>query len=234
MIIFQGAVPLSNRSLFRALLLVGGGLALGCGGIASYESPVGSDAFGGAANGAAAGADSVGGSTLAGVSTAGAPATATGGAEGDAFYNPSCPYARWDCSALSTGNLCYFDLKSKDEPVAAGCSCDKSRPLSASACKADEVFMCRQARPPHLSLTQPRPPTWDGLLHVECACVAVPAPMKDNCYISCIKAYGFASGTTCRVPDETTCDERGVCAETPAAVLRQDGAVCGCSDIDFK
>ncbi|HYQ44983.1 MAG TPA: hypothetical protein VER11_23515 [Polyangiaceae bacterium] len=210
------------------------GLAFGCGGIARYESPVGSDASGGGAvNAATAGADSMGGSRIIEAPAAGAPATGAGGVT-DAFYNPSCPYARWNCSELSTGNLCYFDLKSKDDPVASRCTCDTSRPLTGSACKAGEVFMCRQARPPHLAADQHRPPTWDGLLHVQCACVAVPPPTKANCTAACISVFGFTGGMQCRQPDSTTCDDRGVCTEASAEVMKQTGVVCGCSDIDFK
>lgn len=202
---------------------------------------------GGSASGAAAGATSVAGSgsAMGGASvgpatqtgTAGSVSTAstagTAGTNAEAFYNPTCPYEQWDCAAAPPATACYFYLKSKDDPLAAGCKCDPARPKSASACKADEQFVCRQAYPPYVE-AQPGPRTWDGALHVQCACVVAPVPTWENCDAACRGTFNDSNSTQCRLPSGSTCSEDGVCTATSADVLRQDGIMCGCADIGIK
>ena len=240
--------PLSDHPLFRALVLMGGALSVGCGGVAERQAPDATSeaASGGSANGASAGANSVGGSDRVVGGATGFPATQTpnggsastantGGSAGTnagALYNPSCPYEQWDCTAASP-TACYFTLKSKDDPLAAGCKCDPSRPRSASACKPDEQFLCLQAYPPYVE-AQPGPRTWDGALHVQCACVVVPVPTWQYCNATCAEAFNALNPMQCYVPSDSTCDERGVCTATSADVLRQDGIMCGCADIGLK
>ena len=234
----QRVEPLSDHPLFRALVLMGGSLTLGCGGVAQREAPSGfSDVSdGGAANAAAGGTNSLGGSGIAlggaaavgGATQTPAASAGTAGATAIDVYDPSCPYAQWDCAGAPSG--CYFNLKSKDDPLAAGCKCDTARPTSASACSADERFVCRQAFPPYVE-TQPGPRTWDGSLHVQCACVLAPEP---NCSAVCAQTFGGVRSTLCYLPPDATCDEQGVCTATSADVLRQDGILCGCADIGLK
>ena len=148
MSVHENVEPLTDHPLFRALVLMGGGLAVGCGGIARGDAPpdlhvAGSNsASGGAPGSAAAGSvASVGGSgIILGVPAAGAgsqSASGAGGADVSAVYHPSCPYEQWDCRRATSDNSCYLNLKSKDDPFAAGCSCDSSRPTSAADCKSD-------------------------------------------------------------------------------------------------
>ena len=237
----------SDHPLFRALVLMGGALSVGCGGVAQREAPGGAPevASGGSANGASAGANSVGGSAIViGGATGGATQTPTAGSastanaagsvgtNAGALYNPTCPYEQWDCSA-EPAISCYFNLNSKDDPLAAGCKCDASRPTSASACKPDEQFVCRQAHPPYVE-AQPQPRTWDGALHVQCACVPAPAPTWENCNAACLGLFNDLNATQCHLPSDFTCTEGGVCTATSADVMRQDGIMCGCADIGLK
>jgi hypothetical protein len=201
---------------------------------------------GGATSGATAGANSVGGSGIAmggvtagtvmltpaaGSAGSGAPA-GSAGANAAALYDPTCPYEQWDCAA-ATHTACYFSLESKDDPLAAGCKCDPARPTSASACKADEQFVCLQAYPPYVE-AQPGPRTWDGALHIQCACVVAPVPTLANCDAACAKGFNQLSSMQCYLPNGLTCDEHDVCTATSADVLRQDGIMCGCADIGLK
>lgn len=228
--------PLSDHPLFRALVLMGGSLALGCGGVAQTESPASAAADGGTSNAAAAGAFSVGGSgpLAAGAATQTAAGAGSAGASAATVYNPSCPYAQWSCApAPLVGLSCFLGLKSKDDPLASGCTCDASRPTSASACSASEQFVCRQAYPPYEE-AQPSPSTWDGTLHVQCACVPAPNPTLENCFDTCSTVFSGTGSTYCRLPSSTTCDDRGVCTATSADIQRQDGILCGCATIALK
>jgi len=244
--------PLSDHPLFRTLVLMGGALSVGCGGVAQREAPGGATEVsnGGAASGATGGANSVagGGIAIGGASLGPATQTATAGganspstgntagsagANAAALYNPICPYEQWDCSAAPPPTACYFNLKSKDDPLAAGCKCDPARPTSASACRPEEQFVCRQAYPPYVE-AQPGPRTWDGALHVQCACLLVPVPTWENCDASCVDAFNEPASMQCHLPGAFTCDANSVCTTTPADVLRQDGIMCGCANIALK
>lgn len=224
---------------------MGGGLAVGCGGVARSEAP---DSNGDGGSGASSGgvislggasragtgngigsASGVGGSFIA-LPAGGATNQGAAGADASAYYKPSCPYAQWDCRSAPNASACFFELKSKDDPIAAGCVCDTSRPTSAADCNADESFVCRQARPPYEEM-QPWPSTWDGTLHVQCACIPLPTPTYESCSAVCAKTYGANGATQCSLPADSACDERGVCTATSADVLRQDGIMCGCADI---
>jgi len=248
--------PLSDHPLFRALVLMGGALSTGCGGVAEREAPAGAaeiasggsaavssagSASGGSSSGAAAGANSLpgsvvatGGATVGPATQTGAGSSSTAGTNAGAFYNPACPYEQWDCTATAPAPSCSFGLDSTDDPRLAGCKCDTSRPTSAAACKADEQFVCRQAYPASYVEAQPVPPTWDGTLHIQCACVLAPVPTWKTCDATCVALFGAPAWAHCYLPGEVMCDERGVCTATSADVLRQDGIMCGCADIGLK
>jgi hypothetical protein len=208
--------PLSDHPLFRALVLMGGGLTMGCGGVAQQDSPLGVDVGG-------AGAPSGGGS--------GGGATSIG-SSGNPSYDPACPYAQWDCS--STGIVgCSLSLSSPDNPKDSGCVCDTSRPTSARACGPDETFVCLQAFPHFTQTQQQAVGTWDGSLHVQCACLPSPKPSYDSCSRLCSSTYPNVQTVDeevviCFLPADSTCDANGVCTATSADVLRQDGIMCGC------
>ena len=241
--------PLSEHPLFRALVLMGGALAMGCGGVVQDQDRTGADvgragsADGGASASALAGRPNLdvppGGSAGTDVASAGTGAQASGGAATALIYNPTCPYAQWDCSAVAAGIACQHPLylASNDDPTATGCTCDPARPTSIAACQPRENFVCRQAYAVYTD-GLPWPDTWDSRLHVECACVPSPRPTFDNCGVTCAQAFPPSSSESrpmqCELHDVVTCDEKGVCTATSADVLRQDGIMCGCADIGLK
>jgi len=204
MSVHKNVEPLSDHPLFRALVLMGGGLAVGCGGIAQGDAPP--DA-------------SAGGSGI----MLGPPTTGV-----SSVYHPSCPYEQWDCRRATSDNPCLLNLKSKDDPLAADCSCDSSRPTSAADCKSDEVFVCRQALP--FVKAQPGPSTWDGTLHVQCACAPPPVPGYFTCDAICVQLFGDSDSVPCNLIDDWARDASGAWTSTPvsADVLRQGGIMCGC------
>src|SRR4051794_337936 len=116
--------PLSDHPLFRALVLMGGGLALSCGGAYSSES-------GGGANPALVNAGG----------TSSNPSGAGGSAAGASpLPTPECPFAQWDCSRAEP--VCVRDITNLTLPP--GCVCDGTRPLSANDCKPDQSLLCKQ------------------------------------------------------------------------------------------
>jgi hypothetical protein len=227
-----------DHPLFRVLVLMGGSLALGCGGSAVIDgSPSGSGgtkvvgSAGQSAGGAAAGGAGQGG----GAATAGSiPVISIGGtgAGGSGEVDagpPPCPFAQWDCSGL--GQVCEPNLGAGGLP--AGCACDLKRPKSVADCNANEDLICRRAYS-----TEPDPSTWDTSFHIQCACVPGPSvPSYDMCGTACSKAYPMLSpnAASCSLPPSTTCDPYGNnCTATAANVLRQDGIVCGCASVILK
>jgi hypothetical protein len=228
--------PLSDHPFFRALVLMGGGLALSCGGraedsrAANYSSAGAASSAGGASNGGSAGTTTVvvyTPSSAGALSVAGAPSVMP-------LPEPDCPYAQWDCSAIEP--VCYLALASLTDPIASKCVCDSKRPVTANDCGKDESLVCLQAYWQDGTL----PGTWDNQVHVQCSCVKSPTPV-DSCNTACSTAFptqamigGGERIFGCRLPPSTTCDDNGTCTATSADVLRQDGIMCGCADIGLR
>ena len=233
----KNSEPLSDHPLFRALVLMGGGLALSCGGVARTEQD----------------APESGGSSGAATETGGAgpvvtvgPATSTTDSGGATTVDPAmpmppkagpytgalgCPSEQWDCSA-STTTSCNLDLSALQ--AAGSCVCDASRPTSAGACKANENFVCIQG---YAGIMESVPTTWDYSVHVQCACIPSPTPAAyDNCGAPCRQAYPNRDTFEfrCILPSPCTYDDSGNCTATSADVLRQDGIMCGCANIALK
>jgi hypothetical protein len=207
----------SEHPLFRVLVLMGGGLALSCGGSYSTEDA--------ALNGDAGSASSSAGSS-GGASSGTAGASGTGGAAVDPL---NCPSEQWDCSAVL--GACY---SSTFQSLPTGCVCNASRPTSAAACAASETFVCMQ-----IYLGDYRHDTWDGSTHVQCLCA--PSSVTDSdvsCPLLCagLRSPANTGGSydECHRPPTQTCDGSGNCTATAADVLRQDGVLCGCADISLK
>ena len=217
----------SEHPLFRVLVLMGGSLALGCGGSAVMDgsaasggggTPAGGGvAQGGAAQGGAGGASAQGG---------------TAGVAGAA----DCPPAQWDCSARA--QVCAYSWQGSARPD--GCVCDPKRPKSIADCGPNENLLCLSA---YRDPLYPEPQSWDGSLHVQCACAPGPAvPSFDTCKADCATAYpslvaASGSGTfvACNLPPSMACDPAGNnCTATPNSVLRQDGVLCGCASVSLK
>ena len=139
---------LSSGRFFHTIVLVGTGLATGCGGKASGHAPDdgGSSASGGGGTAAVGGSSSGGDESSAGGSrsgTGGRAGSGGGPGSGGAIENgwggelgfggdSACPPEQWDCSETSG---C-----SPVEPLR--CVCDRSRPKDAGDCALDEAFVC--------------------------------------------------------------------------------------------
>jgi len=223
----------AEHPLFRALVLMGGALALGCGGVAqregyaaenggAYPSPATSPpsaGSGGAASDGATNGKAIAGS--AGASTLGQAGKTSG--DGRSPTDPACPTAQWDCSALPSS--CSRDLS--PGMVALGCFCNAARPVDANDCAANESLFCQRG------IAAFEAETWDYAVHYQCSCVASP-PVNDidAATASCLQLSPGQSRATmvAILPASQKCDGT-VCTATSADVLRQDGIMCGCADI---
>ncbi len=237
----KNSEPLSDHPLFRALVLMGGGLALSCGGVARTERDAPES---GGSSGATTETGGAGPSVVITV-PGGATSTTDGG--GGISVGPGmpvppklgpytgtlgCPSEQWDCSAnMPTG--CSLDLTALQ--AAGSCACDPSRPTSAKACKANENFVCLQG---YAGSMESVPATWDYSVHVQCACIASPTPATyDSCDTACRQAYPNRDTAWFRCLLPSPCSDYqadGSCTATSADVLRQDGIMCGCADIGLK
>ena len=190
----------SDKSkMFHSLVLMGSGLALGCGGVAKVDgsSAAGSAATGhGGTSGAGAGAATGVGAAGAGNSLVIGPsggtlgyagAVSAGGAlgvAGSTFNGASggttatetlpCPPSQWACA---TPPSCQFRTGAS---LGTGCKCDSSRPARASDCKPDQSFVC-------IDVTSDAhgngiyPP-----VSFACSCLTTPV----DCSAACDAAYG--------------------------------------------
>jgi hypothetical protein len=225
--------PLSEHPLFRALVLMGGGLALSCGGVARTEpDPTTSNASGSGGNG---GASSAGGSAAAALGGSGVimitdpgQGTATGGGssagEADSVLL-DCPTEQYDCGATSQDLCGLLDLPSA---LATGlCVCDRFRPTSVKDCKPNENIVCLAGY-----LPTPSGPPADFTRRIRCTCIPSPVPASyENCSAACRQA-GY--GPSCTLPNPCTSNDSGVCTATSADVLYQSGILCGCANIGLK
>jgi hypothetical protein len=190
----------SPHRLFAAIVLMGTGLAAGCGGIAEREREV-TVAGGPSANTAGSTGATSGGTGVTG--TGGAVQTPPISIAGTMSFpepepNPPpllpvepgpfiCPPQLWDC----TTTACDYDTLGLLLPQ--GCGCDDKRPLSASDCEAGQAFTCQKAtatsdgRP----FTKPVP--------FSCACV----PKIDTwCNSACFAAYESFGDVRCESSED--------------------------------
>ncbi|MEP7050826.1 MAG: hypothetical protein ABJB12_10750 [Pseudomonadota bacterium] len=231
--------PLSEHPLFRALVLMGGGLALSCGGVARTEpDPLGSSGAGSGASGfhsvpGASGATTTGPGGSATITIGGFTSDPGGSAAGGGEPAPlDCPTEQYVCKSIYDDYCGEVDLSSA---LAMGaCVCDRFRPTSIKDCKPNENIFCRQGYLPGAT-----PRTWDGSIHVQCACIQSPIPAASgNCLPACqqlLQNYAAPSGRVgCILPNPCTYDDSGVCTATSEDILYQDGIMCGCANITLK
>ena len=207
----------SNQSrMFRSIVLMGSGLALGCGGKAGVNGAEASAGSGGSATAAAGsgaggasggapagGAFSTGGAiSAAGAVSAGSPsfggaalggATSTAGAAGA----PDCAPTQWTCSAPAE---CSYETGW----VPGACQCDPTRPAKSSDCKVGQSFVC---------LRTGNPAADQQLQGFQCSCV----PSTSGCSQACVSAFGNKAGSY-------QCDAQTL----PGTVL------CGCAVVLLK
>jgi hypothetical protein len=173
----------SKSRLFHAMVLMGGSLALGCGGL-SDEDREGSASGGSGANGPAAGSGGTGGGisfggggSSAGSSSGGATAGNAGMGTGGSAPS-ACPPAQFDCSA--SGPSC----SGVSYSLPSDCACDETRPRTAADCDSGEAFVCFNAE---------TGPDGQPIESVGFACQCLPE--QDECELLCDQ-IGMA-GATC-------------------------------------
>jgi len=202
--------PLAAHRFFHAMVIMGGSLALGCGGAASSD-PDG-EGSGGAHVASSGGSGGVPATTggRAPMTTGGVPAMSSGGSSGGQLQiatggtvDPGpfpCPPAQLDC--LRPGTQC----QGSGYALPKDCVCNPQRPASAADCAADQHFVCRKATQSadFVELTAPVP--------FECSCV----PLQTSCMAACDMAYDVP-GVSCRTD-----------AEDPRSIL------CGCAVIVLR
>jgi hypothetical protein len=234
MTINRESEPLAEHPLFRALVLMGGGLALGCGGVAQVDGH-GAESGGPAtstasANGGNAGSSNAGSGNASAPITLGQTAGSSSGGRPSIDVDPplvdACPVPQWDCSQLAPS--CMRDLTLGW--VQLGCTCDPTRPLSAKDCAPEQSLFCQRGFGPF------EPDTWDYSIHYQCSCGPTPpGNVTEAATDTCLQITPGARRSTmiAYLPATETCDGT-VCTATSADVLRQDGIMCGCADIGLK
>jgi len=177
----QHEQPTPHR-LFAAIVLMGTGLAAGCGGMAERDpeaSSGGEPGTGAVGTGRAGSSAGTAATTRAGGSTLDLGGSGTSEPERAPTVDPaslgpaSCPPQQWSC----LHNECYSAgswLLPKD------CSCDLSRPRSADDCGEGLVFLCRKASLDSDSRPLTRPVDYD--------CVCAPKS-EQGCVAECRDAY---------------------------------------------
>lgn len=162
--------------LFAAIVLMGIGLATGCGGISTGERHI----EGGAGQPAGGVPGAAGTSTTTGGS-AGGPLLETGGMPGMAMPDKvtpgpfTCPPQQWSCGSADCG------VYGVGWSLPENCECEQARPLNPSSCAPGEVFVCKTAT----STADGRQLTED--VPMSCACVPPDGTVGDN---ECMRAYG--------------------------------------------
>ncbi len=202
----------SRHRFFKAMVVMGSGLALGCGGVSEKDGKPG-DGNGGASNTGGSGTTTTGGATSSGgaagtggtfsLGGAGAGGTANGGAAnggaGGAVVMPNCPTTQWaspdypQCATQGEGLV-----------LPANSVCDPTRPKSADDCGPGQTFTCLEATgyADGSPLSEPTP--------YGCACV----PDSENCRDECGELYSV----------DAWCHE----GADPTSIL------CGCAIIVLK
>jgi hypothetical protein len=201
-----------EHPLFRAMVVMGGSLAVGCGATAATgESKSGPHSGSGAGGKEAAEPnDEAGGSgdvLVMGTGGSNPVATAAGGTNnagaGGAAAANECPPEQWDCGTL------FVECGSgpgSDYTLPSGCSCAPSKPKAPSDCPPGKAFTCRHAGVD--ASGQPIDQAFD------CSCVVAGA----TCSETCKNALSMgASGYQCTEPPD------------PSA-----GVLCGCAFVILR
>ncbi len=207
--------PLSDHPLFRALVLMGEAWPLAAAGVAQPEPPLGADlsssgypSAGSPSSSAAGGLGGLGGSGSEGRYRIhrrrsdrgrGVATDCQCGPRADLqFELPLCAVGlRFGCQRL------LFQLEEQGRSV-------RCRLLLQHFATHERCRFARQTKPscageaypPYLD-AQPQPNTWDGTLHVQCACIPSPVPSVDQCDATCAQAFiGAAITNHCFLPGQ--------------------------------
>jgi hypothetical protein len=179
--------PKPRHPFFRVMVVMGGSMAVGCGGKTttseSNTTHTGEGSQGGGPLGEGGSAVNLvtAGSAMGGeggdpnvihlVEMAGAPPQPVAVDPGPF----ACAPAQWDCS--KDGPSCSSDGVGWRLPE--NCPCDTSRPNSPDECREGEMFVCRQG----IESADQHPLT--SVVPFECAC----APRQKSCVDTCARVY---------------------------------------------
>jgi hypothetical protein len=167
-----------RHRLFKAMVLMGGSLAVGCGGATTQDQSGGSNGSGGER-----GSGGTGGPTGSGGSATGIGGTA--GSSGnvaeagvvvpaaDADVTPCIP-AQWNCPISLPA--CSGD----GWQLPTNCACDLNRPRSAAACPERETFVCLAGT------TGPSREPTKTVVPFRCSCI----PQQASCRAACERYLG--------------------------------------------
>jgi hypothetical protein len=204
----------SQNKMFHSIVLMGSGLAFGCGGVAKVDAGgaggssavshggtngAGSSAGSGIVAGAAgtlvfgsggttaqAGGSNVGGSISVGFGGTG-PITGNGGTSG-AYFLP-CPPAQWDCAGQEMDCQGQYDVALPT----SNCKCNPNQPAQAANCKPGQSFVCLSANRA-ANGQEMYPP-----IPFQCSCQPTPAA----CSTACDAAFANAA-LDCYFDDATS------------------------------
>lgn len=204
--------PKKGDRLFRAMVLMGGSMALGCGGNATRSgggagpSTSGSGDGSGGSGGTGPGTGGTGGNGGTGIIFVDSITTGVAPVPVDPGPFPCVP-AQFDCSA--TPPQCTYP----GWRVPDTCTCNDSRPKSAADCAPDQAFVCRQGME-----------RYDGapyteVVPFECTCV----PADNYCTAECSSAYSLSDYRCERTP-----------AEGGAAGAAAFDTLCGCAVVVLR
>ncbi len=205
------SAPKKGDRFFRAMVLMGGSMALGCGGATARDDA--STSAGGGSGGSGGGGGS--GPGPGGTGGTGAidipldPSSTTGMVRSPVDPGPfPCVPAQFDCGV--TPPECTYPDSWR---VPEDCRCDETRPKSAADCATDQVFVCRRG-------TERADGTpYTEMVPFECACVRT----GEYCSAECSLAYAPLPYHCERLP-----------AAGGAAGAAAYDTLCGCAIIVLK
>ncbi|HEY3501071.1 MAG TPA: hypothetical protein VGK73_40535 [Polyangiaceae bacterium] len=181
----------SQQSFFHTMVVMGGALALGCGGLSTADGPptidnsAGTGGSGGTGTGSGGAAGSGG---MTGTAGTGAIVIPDAGVPDPVEPGPfACSPAQWNCS--SVGVSCHGDGYLLPE----SCPCEAARPKTPTDCAPGQAFLCREATVNHESRRFTEPVAF------ECTCAA----QLPTCEATCDQIYE-SSRSNCHDLDDTS------------------------------
>jgi len=215
------STPARGGAFFRSMVLMGGSLALGCGGMTQDDGSGGTSGNGGSGGGAGGGLNGTGGQPAGsgGQGTGGysilLPPTGGSSTGGDSWgeggfggaYPTDCPTTQLNCPNDYYG-CAYGAFDSYGLSVLpANCACDPSRPASSADCGPTQEFVCLGAR------ESAQGEVFDPAVAYNCACVD--SLTYTDCGGLCANHPEAHSNHTCYDPEDSPLD--------------LDAYLCGCA-----
>jgi len=214
-----------RHKFFRAMVLMGSGIALGCGGMVDSAEGAGASGHsakegdgagtGGTSDGSGGTSAGSGGTTaaLGGTSSgSGGAATVTGGSSstgGAAGSSSACSPSQWRCDGFLACE------RPEGYTLPANCRCDETLPLSGDDCPSGRrVCLAVAFASDGTPLSEPVP--------LQCACAVAPS----SCTESCRTAFPDGDGHDCMDAIQPQ--------KLPAPLPVDDDILCGCSFVYLR